>query len=284
MNQSASRLSCTVCDYESELQTSPVFVFEDRWNPLNPRIEHVWCHGCNDVSRAARSLEPYEILEVLNQETSSIDGFKRRAKRWLRGYTEKDQKRIAELKAKLHALKLTAKQLPRVTLRCFVCGCEVCDRLFLTVEPPGIREGSVVLDWNHECGGDLMCHPPAFHYNRPSQNNDPQVTLDLGCHVVSAVNCDQKKYKLGKHPSGQNDFLSDPEDIELAEDIVRLLNAGYNNGSDDQNSLSKGDQLKQKAQAKERELFSRLARVKTFPVVMEPEVRDQADVSEPRDP
>lgn len=284
MSQSAPRLSCTVCDYESELQTSPVFVFEDRWNPLNPRIEHVWCHGCNDVSRAARSLDPHEIREVLNQEARSLDDFKRRTKRWLRGYTEKDQKRITELEAKLHALKFTAKQLPRVTLGCFVCGCEVCDRLFQTVEPPGIRGVAVVVDWNHECGGDLICHPPCFHYNRPSQNNDPQVTLDFDCRVVSTINCDPKKYRVGKHPSGQHDFLSNPEDIEFAQDIVRRLNTGYNNGGDDQNSLPKGDQLKQKALAKERELFSRLARVKTFPVVMEPEVRDQAAVSGPRDP
>jgi hypothetical protein len=228
-------------------------------------------------------LEPYEILEVLSQEDCSLDAFKRRAKRWLRGYTEKDQKRIMELEGKLHALKLTASQLPRVTLRCFVCGCEVCDPLFVTVERPSFRGDPVVVDWSHECGGDLICYPPTSHYNRTGKNSDPQVTLDLGCRVVSTVNCDPEKYKIGKHPSGKQELLPDPVDIDpdLARDLDRRINNGPSGDKKDQIPISAVNLIRQKAVLKERELFTRLASVKAFPVVLEAEPQDPSDDIKP---
>lgn len=206
MSFSSYRLACTVCDYKSELQNSPVFVFEERWNPLNPKIEDVWCHHCDGVSRAGRSLDQHEVAEILDEKVAWLDDFKHRAKRLFRGFAEKDQKLIAEREEELNALRQTAKALPNVLLRCFTCGGEVCDRLFLTAKQPGFREGPVVVDWGHECGGDLVCYPPEFHYNRSDPSVDPLVTLDLGCRVVSAVNCGPEKYKIGNHPSGTSDF------------------------------------------------------------------------------
>ncbi len=223
------RLSCTVCDYEAELKTSPVFVFEDRWNPLNPKIEDVWCHQCNGVSRAARSLASDEVSELLNQKATTIENFKRRSKRLFRGYTGKDQKRISELEEELHALKRMAESLPKVLLRCLTCGGQVCDRLFLWAKPPSFRDSPVVVDWVHECGGDLVCHPPAFHYNRSGANPDPVVTLDLRCRVVSAVNCNPENYKVGSHPSGTEEFILDSRGLEQARQTLERGKDGSNN-------------------------------------------------------
>jgi hypothetical protein len=251
-------------------------------------------------------LEFGEVSELLNQKATAIENFKRRSKRLFRGYTEKDQKRISELEEELSALKLKAETLPKVLLRCLTCGDQVCDRLFLWAKPPSFRGGPVVVDWVHECGGDLVCHPPAFHYNRSGANPDPVITLDARCRVVSAANCDPEHYKIGSHPSGTEEFILDSGNLEQASQTLERIKDGFNSppkeegllpaGTDDasgqamsQNQTSNDevtgakpvDRSEEAVRAKERDLFNRLLKVKVYPAVPERETLDRSVDSKP---